>query len=192
MLCRPRSGPIQEPPWYWVSAGRGKTHAQCSLYQDEVFKPFLQGEVALHSHASPPRRDREPPTGIPYLIPPPSIPAPPLARWRREHFRRASLRVRPGGCCKCHSTGSSLFAAQTTAVMAGRQFGWSRVALLQLFLGVNLMVMPPTQARRLRFVTLVMRWGRQRLASARRAPACGWRDGRGFAGVWGPLEEELV
>lgn len=76
--------------------------------------------------------------------------------------------------------------------MAGRQFGWSRVALLQLFLGVNLMVMPPTQARRLRFVTLVMRWGRQRLASARRAPACGWRDGRGFAGVWGPLEEELV
>ncbi|KAB0398035.1 hypothetical protein E2I00_017707, partial [Balaenoptera physalus] len=47
----------------------------------------------------------------------------------------------------------------TTAVMAGRQFGWSRVALLQLFLGVNLMVMPPTQARRLRFVTLLYRHG---------------------------------
>ncbi|XP_032495779.1 lysosomal acid phosphatase isoform X9 [Phocoena sinus] len=43
--------------------------------------------------------------------------------------------------------------------MAGRQFGWSRVALLQLFLGVNLMVMPPTQARRLRFVTLLYRHG---------------------------------
>lgn len=28
---------------YWVSAGRGKTHAQCSLYQDEVFKPFSAG-----------------------------------------------------------------------------------------------------------------------------------------------------
>ena len=29
------------------------------------------------------------------------------------------------------------------------------------------------------------RWGRQGLASARRAPACWWREGRGFAEVWG-------
>lgn len=43
--------------------------------------------------------------------------------------------------------------------MAGRRFGWGRAALLQLILGVNLMVMPPTQARTLRFVTLVMRDG---------------------------------
>ena len=43
--------------------------------------------------------------------------------------------------------------------MAGRRFGWSRAALLQLILGVNLMVMPRTQARTLRFVTLVMRDG---------------------------------
>lgn len=43
--------------------------------------------------------------------------------------------------------------------MAGRQFAWSGAALLQLLLGVNLIVMPPTQARSLRFVTLVMRDG---------------------------------
>uniref|UniRef100_A0AC11BG08 Acid phosphatase 2, lysosomal n=1 Tax=Ovis aries TaxID=9940 RepID=A0AC11BG08_SHEEP len=43
--------------------------------------------------------------------------------------------------------------------MAGRRFGWSRAALLQLILGVNLMVMPPTQARTLRFVTLLYRHG---------------------------------
>ena len=30
------------------------------------------------------------------------------------------------------------------------------------------------------------RWGRQGLARARRAPACWWREGRGFVGVWGP------
>lgn len=42
-------------------------------------------------------------------------------------------------------------------VMAGGLCGWSRAALLQLLLGVNLMVMPPIQARTLRFVTLVMR-----------------------------------
>uniref|UniRef100_A0A2I3HA36 Lysosomal acid phosphatase n=1 Tax=Nomascus leucogenys TaxID=61853 RepID=A0A2I3HA36_NOMLE len=38
--------------------------------------------------------------------------------------------------------------------MAGKRSGWSRAALLQLLLGVNLVVMPPTQARSLRFVTL--------------------------------------
>ncbi|XP_057551253.1 lysosomal acid phosphatase isoform X2 [Hippopotamus amphibius kiboko] len=43
--------------------------------------------------------------------------------------------------------------------MAGRQFGCSRAALLQLLLGVNLMVMPPAQARSLRFVTLLYRHG---------------------------------
>lgn len=43
--------------------------------------------------------------------------------------------------------------------MAGGLFCWSRAALLQLLLGVNLMVMPPIQARTLRFVTLVMRDG---------------------------------
>lgn len=61
-----------------VSVSRGKIHVQGSLYQDEVFKPFLQGEVALHSHAPPPWQDREPPTGIPSGIPPPTIPAPRL------------------------------------------------------------------------------------------------------------------
>uniref|UniRef100_A0A452QFR4 Lysosomal acid phosphatase n=1 Tax=Ursus americanus TaxID=9643 RepID=A0A452QFR4_URSAM len=43
--------------------------------------------------------------------------------------------------------------------MAGRQFSWSGAALLQLLLGVNLIVMPPTQARSLRFVTLLYRHG---------------------------------
>ncbi|XP_032216056.1 lysosomal acid phosphatase isoform X2 [Mustela erminea] len=43
--------------------------------------------------------------------------------------------------------------------MAGRQFAWSGAALLQLLLGVNLIVMPPTQARSLRFVTLLYRHG---------------------------------
>ncbi|KAG8519586.1 Lysosomal acid phosphatase [Galemys pyrenaicus] len=43
--------------------------------------------------------------------------------------------------------------------MAGEQFGWSRAALLQLLLGMNLMVTPPTQARSLRFVTLLYRHG---------------------------------
>lgn len=40
--------------------------------------------------------------------------------------------------------------------MAGRQSGWSQAALLQFLLGMCLTVMPPTQARSLRFVTLVM------------------------------------
>uniref|UniRef100_A0A8C9KKC5 Lysosomal acid phosphatase n=1 Tax=Panthera tigris altaica TaxID=74533 RepID=A0A8C9KKC5_PANTA len=43
--------------------------------------------------------------------------------------------------------------------MAGRPFAWSGAALLQLLLGVNLIVMPPTQARSLRFVTLLYRHG---------------------------------
>uniref|UniRef100_A0A2K6ABK5 Lysosomal acid phosphatase n=1 Tax=Mandrillus leucophaeus TaxID=9568 RepID=A0A2K6ABK5_MANLE len=43
--------------------------------------------------------------------------------------------------------------------MAGKRSGWSRAALLQLLLGANLMVMPPTQARSLRFVTLLYRHG---------------------------------
>lgn len=43
--------------------------------------------------------------------------------------------------------------------MAGGQFGWIQAALLQLILGVNLMVMTPTQARSLRFVTLLYRHG---------------------------------
>lgn len=51
----------------------------------------------------------------------------------------------------------------TRAMMAGRQHGWSRAALLQLLLGVNLMVMPITQARSLRFVTLVMGDSHQRV-----------------------------
>lgn len=67
--------------------------------------------------------------------------------------------------------------------MAGRRFGWSRAALLQLILGVNLMVMPPTQARTLVFRYLGNeKWGRQGLASARRAPACWWREG---GACWG-------
>ncbi|XP_027967124.1 lysosomal acid phosphatase isoform X1 [Eumetopias jubatus] len=43
--------------------------------------------------------------------------------------------------------------------MAGRQFAWSGASLLQLLLGVNLIVMPSTQARSLRFVTLLYRHG---------------------------------
>ncbi|ELK23825.1 Lysosomal acid phosphatase [Myotis davidii] len=43
--------------------------------------------------------------------------------------------------------------------MAGGLFCWSQAALLQLLLGVNLMVMPPIQARTLRFVTLLYRHG---------------------------------
>ena len=192
LLCRPRSGPIQEPPWYLVSAGRGKTHAQCSLYQDEVSKPFLQGEVALHSHASPPPRDREPPTGIPYRIPPPTIPTPPLTRWRREHFRRVSLRVRPGGCCKCHSAGSSLCCTDYSG--DGGQTVWlepggSSPALSWCEPDGDATYPGPASAFR---YLGNERWGRQGLASARRAPACGWRDGRGFAGVWGLEEEEKL
>lgn len=130
--------------------------AQGFLYQDEVFKLFLPREVALHSHAHLPRSDHEFPTRIPSQIPPScAITAPPLARWRRAHFRCVFLRVRPGGRCRCRPTGSSLFATQTITVMACGQFGWSRAALLHLLLGLNLMVMPPTQARSLRFVTLV-------------------------------------
>ncbi|XP_040836151.1 lysosomal acid phosphatase isoform X3 [Ochotona curzoniae] len=43
--------------------------------------------------------------------------------------------------------------------MAGRPFSCSRALLLQLLLGVNLIVMPPTQGRSLRFVTLLYRHG---------------------------------
>lgn len=132
------------------------SRAQGFLYQDEVFKLFLPREVALHSHAPLPRSDHEFPIRIPSQIPPSrAITAPPLARWRRAHFRCVFLRVRPGGRCRCRPTSSSLFATQTITVMACGQFGWSRAALLHLLLGLNLMVMPPTQARSLRFVTLV-------------------------------------
>lgn len=94
--------------------GLRRTRAQGSLYQDEVFKPFLPREVALHAHAPPPQPDREFPASIPSQTPPSRIiPSPPLARWRRAHFRRVFLRVRPGGRCRCRPTGSSLFAAQT-------------------------------------------------------------------------------
>ncbi|KAM5248161.1 lysosomal acid phosphatase isoform 3-T3 [Ctenodactylus gundi] len=43
--------------------------------------------------------------------------------------------------------------------MAGRLSGWTWAAFFQLLLCVNLMVMPPTQARSLRFVTLLYRHG---------------------------------
>ncbi|KAM8928463.1 lysosomal acid phosphatase isoform 2-T2 [Lycaon pictus] len=43
--------------------------------------------------------------------------------------------------------------------MAGGPFAWSGAALLQLLLGANLLVVPPTQARSLRFVTLLYRHG---------------------------------
>ena len=78
--CSPRHDPAEYKSHLGtgVSVGRGKIHAQGSLYQDEVFKHFLQGEVALHSHAPPPRQDREPPTGIPSRVPPPTIPSPSL------------------------------------------------------------------------------------------------------------------
>lgn len=77
--------------------------------------------------------------------------------------------------------------------MAGGRCGWSRATLLQLLLGVNMMVMPSTQARSLRFITLVMRNGvAKRLATARRAQACGWRGSGACAGLGGLEEEELV
>lgn len=74
--------------------------------------------------------------------------------------------------------------------MAGRQFTWSEAALLQFLLGVNLIVMPPTQARSLRFVTLVMRDEvAKELARAGRAQARCSREGRGLC--WGrDLEEQ--
>lgn len=43
--------------------------------------------------------------------------------------------------------------------MAGSQSGWSQAALLQFLLGMCLTVMAPTQARSLRFVTLLYRHG---------------------------------
>lgn len=62
--------------------------------------------------------------------------------------------------------------------MADVQFGWSRAALLQLLLGVSLMAMPPTQARSLRFVTLVKKESVAKgLARPSRAQACWWREG---------------
>lgn len=65
-------------------------------------------------------------------------------------------------------------AAQLTTVMAGRQSGWSQAALLQILLGLCLTVMPPIQARSLRFVTLVMGDGvTYGFAKAERAKA-GW------------------
>lgn len=76
---------------------------------------------------------------------------------------------------------SGVFAARITTVMAGSRSGWSRAALFQLLLGVNLMVMPPTQARSLRFVTLVMGDGVTKgFANARRAKASLWMGGAGL------------
>ena len=71
--------------------------------------------------------------------------------------------------------------------MAGRRFGWSRAALLQLILGVNLMVMPPTQARTLRFVTLVMRDGVAKgwpVLGGHRPAGGGWGGALLGSGVW--------
>ncbi|XP_036181873.1 lysosomal acid phosphatase [Myotis myotis] len=67
----------------------------------------------------------------------------------------------PKGQCQeglgsCHNP---TYSHLMLTVMAGGLFGWSRAALLQLLLGVNLMVMPPIQARTLRFVTLLYRHG---------------------------------
>lgn len=65
-------------------------------------------------------------------------------------------------------------ATQPTTVMAGRQTSWSQAALLQFLLGMCLTVMPPIQARSLRFVTLVMGDGvTNGFAKAERAKA-GW------------------
>ncbi|OBS65439.1 hypothetical protein A6R68_06031 [Neotoma lepida] len=75
------------------------------------------------------------------------------------HFRQVFLRMHPGICSRYRPRRSGPFAAQPTAVMAGRQSGWSQAALLQFLLGMCLTVMPPTQARSLRFVTLLYRHG---------------------------------
>ncbi|XP_041493643.1 lysosomal acid phosphatase isoform X2 [Microtus oregoni] len=75
------------------------------------------------------------------------------------HFRQVSLRMHPGVCSRYRPRRSGPFAAQPTTVMAGRQSGWSQAALLQFLLGMCLTVMPPTQARSLRFVTLLYRHG---------------------------------
>lgn len=61
-LFRPQSGPVQAPPWYGRLRCQRQTRAQCSLYQDKVFKPFLTREVALHSYNHPPRPDHEYPS----------------------------------------------------------------------------------------------------------------------------------
>lgn len=71
--------------------------------------------------------------------------------------------------------------------MAGGPFAWSGAVLLQLLLGANLLVVPPTQARSLRFVTLVPGAGVARgLARAGRAQARGGREGRGLRWVGVP------
>jgi hypothetical protein len=71
-------------------------------------------------------------------------------------------------------------------VMAGRQSGWCRAALFQLLFGVNLMVMPPTQARSLRFVTLVMGDRVTKgFTRVRKAKACCWREGQGLCWMSG-------
>lgn len=104
------------------------------------------------------------------IFPPPT----PTERWRRLYFRQVSLRKHPGGCSRYRPRRSGPFAAQPTAAMAGRQSGWSQAALFQFLLGICLTVMPPTQARSLRFVTLVMGDGvTNGFAKAERAKA-GW------------------
>ncbi|MEJ1278435.1 acid phosphatase 2 lysosomal [Cricetulus griseus] len=67
--------------------------------------------------------------------------------------------MHPGVCSRYRPRRSGPLAAQPTTVMAGRQSGWSQAALLQFLLGMCLTVMPPTQARSLRFVTLLYRHG---------------------------------
>lgn len=68
--------------------------------------------------------------------------------------------------------------------MAGRRFGWSRAALLQLILGVNLMVMPPTPGPDSAFRYLGNeKWGRQGLASAREGTGLLVEGGAGLC--WG-------
>ena len=71
--------------------------------------------------------------------------------------------------------------------MAGGQFGWIWATLLQPLLGVNLVLMPPTEARTLSFVTLVMRGGVGKGLSPEleRHKLAGGGRGRGLCWVWG-------
>ena len=111
-LSRLRSSRIQEPPWY------GGLREQRQNPRSGVSLPRrgLQTLSAGRGRATFPRSSSMAGSRTSYRN---SLrdssshhPCPaPLPRWRRADFRRVFLRVRPGGCCKCHPEGSSLCAA---------------------------------------------------------------------------------
>ena len=112
LLSPPRPSRIQEPPWY------GGLRGQRQNPRSGVSLPRrgLQALSAGRGGATFPRSSSTAGSRTSYRN---SLPASsshhpfsaPLPRWRRAHFRLVFLRVRPGGCCKCHPEGSSLCTA---------------------------------------------------------------------------------